>query len=108
LLGYSVACAALNQMTRSLAVVLAPKGIRINAVAFGSVMSASLKDALNDHPEYHDVIVAGTPLGRIAAASELAETVQFLASDASAFITGQIVTVDGGRSLLDPVQVPAH
>jgi 7-alpha-hydroxysteroid dehydrogenase len=47
-------------------------------------------------------------MGRIAAASELAETVQFLASDACAFMTGQIVTVDGGRSLLDAVQAPAH
>jgi 7-alpha-hydroxysteroid dehydrogenase len=108
LMGYSIASAALDQMTRSMAVVLAPKGIRVNAVAFGSVMSASLKDTLQDNPEYQDIITAHTPMGRIAAASELAETVQFLASDASAFMTGQIVTVDGGRSLLDPVQAPAH
>jgi 7-alpha-hydroxysteroid dehydrogenase len=108
LMGYSIASAALEQMTRSLAVVLAPRGIRVNAVAFGSVMSASLQSVLQEHPQYGDVIAAHTPMGRIAAASELAETVQFLASDASAFMTGQIVTVDGGRSLLDPVQAPAH
>jgi 7-alpha-hydroxysteroid dehydrogenase len=108
LLGYSIASAALDQMTRSMAVVLAPKGIRVNGVAFGSVMSASLQDTLQDHPEYQDVITASTPMGRIAAAAELAETVQFLASDAAAFMTGQIVTLDGGRSLLDPVQAPAH
>ena len=108
LMGYSIASAALDQMTRSMAVVLAPKGIRVNAVAFGSVMSASLQDTLQDKPEYQDIITAHTPMGRIAAASELAETVQFLASDASAFMTGQIVTVDGGRSLLDAVQAPAH
>lgn len=108
LLGYSIASAALDQMTRSLAVVLAPKGIRVNAVAFGSVMSASLRGSLLDRPDYRDQILRGTPMGRIAEPAELAETVQFLASDASAFMTGQIVTVDGGRSLLDPVQVPAH
>lgn len=108
LMGYSIASAALDQLTRSMAVVLAPKGIRVNAVAFGSVMSASLHGTLQDHPEYQDIIAARTPMGRIAAASELAETVQFLASDAAAFMTGQIVTVDGGRSLLDPVQAPAH
>ena len=108
LLGYSIASAALDQMTRSLAVVLAPKGIRVNAVAFGSVMSASLQGTLREYPDYRDVIEAGTPLGRIAEAAELAETVQFLASDASAFMTGQIVTVDGGRSLIDPVPAPAH
>lgn len=108
LMGYSIASAALDQMTRSMAVVLAPKGIRVNAVAFGSVMSASLRGSLDDNPGYRAEIEQCTPMGRIADASELAETVQFLASDASAFMTGQIVTVDGGRSLLDPAQVPAH
>ncbi|NUB44706.1 SDR family oxidoreductase [Fertoebacter nigrum] len=108
LLGYSISCAALDQMTRSMAVALAPKRIRVNAVAFGSVMSASLQGVLKDKPDYRVAITAGTPMGRIAAASELAETVQFLASDAAAFMTGQIVTLDGGRSLIDPVQAPVH
>jgi 7-alpha-hydroxysteroid dehydrogenase len=108
LLGYSISSAAVDQMTRSLAVALAPKGIRVNAVAFGSVMSASLQNALRDNDDYRDAIIADTPLGRIAAARELAETVQFLASDASGFMTGQVLTVDGGRSLLDPVTAPAH
>lgn len=108
LLGYSISCAALDQMTRSLAVELADKGIRVNAVAFGSVMSASLQAALKDNPDYREVITEGTPLGRIAAASELVETVQYLASDAAAFMTGQIVTLDGGRALLDRVAAPAH
>jgi 7-alpha-hydroxysteroid dehydrogenase len=108
LLGYSMAAAALDQMTRSLALALAPKGIRVNAVAFGSVMSASLKSRLKEQPEYRDQIIAGTPLDRIAAASEVAEAVQFLASDAAGFITGQVLAVDGGRSLLDPVDAPAH
>lgn len=108
LLGYSISCAAVDQMTRSLALELAPKGIRVNAVAFGSVLSASLQAAIKANPEYLLAIEAGTPLRRIAAASELVETVQFLASDAASFMTGQILTVDGGRSLLDAVAVPAH
>lgn len=108
LLGYSISCAALDQMTRSMAVALAPMGIRMNAVAFGSVMSASLKAALKDHPDYRNRITEGTPQHRIASPSELAETVQFLASDASGFMTGQVLTLDGGRSLLDPVAAPAH
>jgi 7-alpha-hydroxysteroid dehydrogenase len=108
LLGYSMAASALNQMTRSLALALAPKGIRVNAVAFGSVMSASLKSRLKEQPEYRDQIIAGTPLNRIASASEVAEAVQFLASDAAGFITGQVLAVDGGRSLLDAVDAPAH
>jgi 7-alpha-hydroxysteroid dehydrogenase len=108
LLGYSIASAAVDQMTRSMAVALAPKGIRVNAVAFGSVMSASLQGALRDHGDYREVIESGTPMGRIADAGELAETVQFLASDAAGFVTGQIITVDGGRGLMDTVQVAAH
>jgi 7-alpha-hydroxysteroid dehydrogenase len=108
LLGYSIATAAVEQMTRGMAVALAPKRIRVNAVSFGSVMSASLQAALKDHPDWRAAIVAGTPLGRIAGPFELSETVQFLASDASAFMTGQVLTVDGGRSLIDPVQAPAH
>ena len=108
MMGYSVACAAVEQMTRSLALALAPKGIRVNAVSFASVMSASLQAALKAHPDWRAPIEEATPLGRIAAADEVAEAVHFLASDASAFMTGQVVTVDGGRSLLDVVAVPAY
>ncbi|MGB8813158.1 MAG: SDR family oxidoreductase [Paracoccaceae bacterium] len=108
LLGYSISCAAVDQMTRSMAVALAPKGIRVNAVAFGSVMSASLQTVLKDHPDYRTAITDGTPMQRIAAPAELVETVQFLASEAAGFMTGQIITLDGGRSLIDPVDAPAH
>ena len=108
LLAYSVSTAALDQMTRSLAVALAPHRIRVNAVAFGSVMSNSLKGALKEHSEYRADIERHTPLGRIAGPGELADAVHYLASDGSGFMTGQILTLDGGRTLLDPVAAPAH
>lgn len=108
LLGYSISCAALDQMTRALAVALAPQRIRVNAIAFGSVMSASLKDTLREHRSYRDDIEQHTPLGRIAAPTEVAEAAQFLSCEGSGFVTGQIMTVDGGRTLLDPVAAPAH
>ena len=108
LLAYSVSSAALDQMTRSLAVTLAPHRIRVNAVAMGSVMSASLKEVLKENRDYRQDIEDHTPLGRIAPPTDLADTVQFLASDGSGFMTGQVLTLDGGRTLIDPVSVPAH
>lgn len=108
LLAFSVSSAALDQMTRSLAVALAPHRIRVNAVAFGSVMSASLQGTLRENRDFRADIEDHTPLGRIASATELAEAVQYLACDSSGFMTGQIMTVDGGRTLLDPVAAPAH
>ncbi len=108
LLAYSVSSAALDQMTRSLAVTLAPHRIRVNAVAMGSVMSASLKEILKENRDYRQDIEDHTPLGRIAPPTDLADTVQFLASEGSGFMTGQVLTLDGGRTLIDPVGVPAH
>lgn len=108
MLAYSVSTAALDQMTRSLAVALAPKRIRVNAVAFGSVMSASLKDALKEEDGMRSEILRHTPLARIASPGEVSDAVQYLASDAAGFVTGQIITVDGGRTLIDPAAVSAH
>ena len=108
LLAYSISTAAMDQMTRSMAVALAPHRIRVNAVAFGSVMSASLQGVLRDNDEVRDDIIDHTPLNRIAGPGELAEVAQFLASDGSGFMTGQILTVDGGRTLVDPVETSAH
>ncbi|MCC6008046.1 MAG: SDR family oxidoreductase [Rhodobacteraceae bacterium] len=108
LLGYSVACAALDQATRSLAVALAPHRIRVNAIAFGSVMSSSLKAVLRNDEAARQEIIARTPLGRIARPEEVAEAAQYLASDSACFVTGHVLTMDGGRSLLDPVALPSH
>ena len=108
LLAYSVSSAALDQMTRSMAVALADKRIRVNAVAFGSVMSASLKGTLRENDEMREAIVDNTPLQRIANPNEVADAVQYLASDAAGFVTGQIITVDGGRTLIDPTAVSGH
>ena len=108
LLAYSVSTAALEQMTRSMAVALAKHRIRVNAVSFGSVMSASLQDKLRENPDFRKEIESHTPTGRIAPASDVVEAVHFLASNAAGFITGQVINADGGRSLIDPVSVAAH
>lgn len=108
MMAYSVSTAALDQMTRSLAVALAPERIRVNAVAFGSVMSASLKGALKEKEGLRDCILDATPLHRIAKPGEVSDAVQYLASDGSSFVTGQVMTVDGGRTLIDPARLSAH
>ncbi len=108
LLGYSVSCAAVDQLTRSLAVALSSHKIRVNAVSIGSVMSASLHDKLRETPEMRDELIRITPLGRIGEAEEAAEAALFLASPAASFITGQILGVDGGRTLIDPMLRTAH
>ena len=108
LMAFSIASAALEQLTRSMAVALAPSRIRVNAVCFGSVMSASLRESILNDPDIRDTVIHGTPLGRIAEASEVAEAAHFLASDASQFMTGQVVTVDGGRTVIDAVDTVNH
>lgn len=105
LLAYSIAAAAQNQATRALARALAPQRIRVNGVRFASVMSEAMRLALKEHEaeNLRAKVLAATPMGRIGTAAEVAQAVLFLVSPAASFITGQILTVDGGRSLADAV-----
>lgn len=102
LLGYSVACAALEQLTRGLASALAPTGIRVNAIAVGSVPGRSISEAFPGVDDLPRALAQATPLGRIAEPSEAAEAALFLASPAAGFVTGEVLVVDGGRLLVDP------
>jgi 7-alpha-hydroxysteroid dehydrogenase len=104
LLAYSVAAAALDQTTRCLAMALAGHGIRVNAVAPGGIVGQALTDTLTEIEDLQDAVREVTPLGRLGEFNNIADAILFLASTASEFTTGQILTVDGGRSLLDPLE----
>jgi 7-alpha-hydroxysteroid dehydrogenase len=101
LLAYSVSCAAIEQLTRTLALALASHRIRVNAIAIGGLPGRSLSEALPGIEDLPEAIAEVTPLGRIGNAQDYAETALFLASPAAAFVTGQILAVDGGRELVD-------
>ena len=108
MMSYSVSCAALNQMTRSLAVSFADNGIRVNAISLGSIMSSSLRLNLHSNPELQDAIIEATPLGYIAEPEEVADLALFLSSDSARFLTGQVITIDGGRSILNKLEKAAY
>lgn len=106
LLTFSVSCAALDQLTRSMAASLAPQGIRVNAIALGGVLTDRLRAAFRENESLRDDMIRVTPLGRLAEMDEAAEAAIFVASDHAGYITGQIIAVDGGRTLLDPLASP--
>ncbi len=93
---YAASKAGVIGFTRRLAVELAPTGIRVNAVAPSFVETDMVREYI-DTPEKRERIKALHPLGDIARPEDVAETVYFLASRASRFITGQVLGVNGGR-----------
>ena len=98
-----MSCAAIDQLTRTLALALAPHRIRVNAIAVGGLPGGSLAAALPEIEDLPDAIAAVSPLGRTAEPADFAGTALFLASPGAAYVTGQILAVDGGRALVDPL-----
>jgi NAD(P)-dependent dehydrogenase (short-subunit alcohol dehydrogenase family) len=92
---YSISKSGLQQMTRALALELAPHGIHVNAIGPGRFWTA-MTDKLFSDPAIYDGNVSMIPLGRPGVATDLAGAVLLLASDASDYITGQTIFVDGG------------
>lgn len=90
---YAASKAGLVGLTRSLALELAPSGIRVNAVAPGCI-ETDMVQALGR--ETRAMLEDETPMGRLGLPEEIAKAVCFLASDSASFITGQILTIDGG------------
>ncbi len=98
---YGASKAGLNQVTRVLAVELAPHRIRVNAVLPGVIATETVKQALADPAAAAEMEAkqARIPLGRLGEPEEIAELVAFLLSDAASYATGGLFTADGGYSL---------
>ena len=102
-LPYATAKAAVEGLTRALAVDYGPHGIRVNAVALGSIATARSDAHLDtlgpaERAHFEGEIARLQPLGRMGGTDEVADVVAFLLSDASRFVSGAILPVDGGRS----------
>lgn len=93
---YAVSKGALKQLTNVTALALAPRGIRVNAIGPGTILTELAKTVLTD-PAAEERILARTPLGRMGSPEEIASVALFLATDDSAYMTGQTLYPDGGR-----------
>ena len=103
---YNVSKGGINQLTRVMALSLADRGIRVNAVAPGTIATELAAKAVLTSDEAKARIMSRTPMRRLGEPAEIADTVAFLASDAASYITGEIVVVDGGRMTLNYTMAP--
>lgn len=96
---YDTSKGALVMMTRTLALALAEHGIRVNGIAPGFIRTPFTENSLARRPELRGVLENKIALGRIGTPADCAGTVVFLCSEAAAYVTGQIIVVDGGLTL---------
>ena len=103
---YNVSKGGINQLTRVMALALADKGVRVNAVAPGTIATELARSAVLTSDEARARIMSRTPMKRLGEPAEIATVAAFLLSDAASYMTGEIVVVDGGRMALN-YTVPA-
>ena len=94
---YVVSKGAMKQLTNVTALALADKGIRVNAIGPGSIMTDMLRGIIAEDDAARDRIMSRTPLGRAGEPEEVAAVALFLASEDSSYLTGQTIYPDGGR-----------
>lgn len=96
---YTASKGAVTMLTRSAAFETAPYGIRVNAVAPGATATGMNADLRENDPDRWREMLAGTPMGRHAQPEEIASVIAFLVSDEASYVTGAVVTADGGWTL---------
>lgn len=98
-IAYSASKAAIEGMTRAMAVELSPKGIRINCIAPGFIATDMSAKALNNDKERKDKVMSRTPMGAMGMPADIGDAALFLATESSKYITGVVLPVDGGNSI---------
>jgi NAD(P)-dependent dehydrogenase (short-subunit alcohol dehydrogenase family) len=98
-IAYTASKSAIEGMTRAMATELSPKGIRINCIAPGFIATDMSAKALNSDPERKGKAMGRTPMGVLGQPSDIGDAAVFLATDASKYITGVVLPVDGGNSI---------
>lgn len=98
-IAYTASKSAIEGMTRAMAVELSPAGIRVNCIAPGFIATDMSAKALNSDPQRKEKVMGRTPMGKMGEPSHIAEAALFLATEASSYITGVILPVDGGNSI---------
>ena len=98
---YVVSKGGVNQLTRVMAMSLAPHGIRVNAIGPGTIATDLARQAVLGSPQAERTIMSRTPLGRLGEPSEVASVAAFLASEEGSYFTGQTLYPDGGRLALN-------
>jgi len=102
---YATTKSGLVQLARTLAAELGPSGVRVNCIAPG-IVETPLTAPIKNRPEWYDAYAQKNALGRWARADEMAGPVVFLASDASSYVTGAVLFVDGGWTAIDGRYTP--
>jgi glucose 1-dehydrogenase len=98
---YVVSKGGVNQLTKVMALNLAPYGIRVNGIGPGTILTELARKAVLGSPEARNTILSRTPLGRCGEPEEIAAIAAFLASDDASYMTGQTIFADGGRMALN-------
>jgi glucose 1-dehydrogenase len=98
---YCISKGGVNMLTRVMAISLAPRGIRVNAIGPGTIATELARNAVLGSPQAERTIMSRTPLGRLGEPEEVASVASFLAGDESSYFTGQTLYPDGGRLALN-------
>ena len=98
-IAYTASKAAIEGMTKAMAVELSPKGIRVNCIAPGFIATEMSAKALNNDPERKQKVMSRTPMGFMGDPSDIADAAIFLANGDAKYITGVVLPVDGGNSI---------